>query len=371
MTNIRNHYAVFAPDMAGGGAERAALQLASGLADAGHQADLVLASATGPRMPQIPDTVNVVDLGASRVLSSLPRLIRYLRETRPAGMVSVLDHSNVVAIWARRLAGQPQRLIVVEQNNLTEASEHGKSRRDRFMPKLVNRFYPLADVVACVSEGVATDLESLAPGIPRGMIEVIHNPIVTPDIHDQASQPLEHPWFDEGYPVFVAAGRLRPQKDFPTLINAFAKTRVDSEAKLVILGEGPDREPLQEQISHLGLEKEVELHGHTENPYAFFARATAFVLSSRWEGLPTVLIEAMACGAPVIATDCPSGPREILREGRYGHLLSVGDAEALTEAMLAALNGDIPPPPVESWNPYRLETVVNTYLQAFAGGPSE
>lgn len=366
MKDDRNHYAVFAPDMAGGGAERAALQLAAGLAEEGHRADLVLANAVGPRMDQVPPTVNLVDLGAGRVLTSLPRLIRYLRREKPDAMASVLDHANIVAIWARRIAGVPPQLVVVEQNNLTEAAGHGKSRRDRIMPRLVDRFYPSADVVACVSKGVADDLSSLAPNIPSDLIRVIHNPIVTPEIHGQAALSPEHHWFDSGLPVFVAAGRLRPQKDFPTLIDAFTRLRKDAEARLVILGEGPERDRLQHQIDELGMGDSIELHGHTANPYAFFAAAAAFVLSSRWEGLPTVLIEALACGAPIIATDCPSGPREILEDGRYGRLLPVADVGALAEAMASALRGEIPPPPPESWHPYQLQTVVDDYLKAFS-----
>lgn len=318
-------------------------------------------------MADVPESVNVVDLGASRVLASLPRLVRYLRRTRPDAMASVLDHANIVALWARRIAGQPSRLVVVEQNNLTEAAGHGKSRRDRLMPRLVNRYYPWADLVAGVSEGVAADLAALAPSIPSDLITVIHNPIVTPEIADAAAVELDHDWFGREVPVFVAAGRLRPQKDFPMLISAFAKLTTETEARLVILGEGPDRTALQNQIDALALSDSVELHGHNPNPYAFFANAKAFVLSSRWEGLPTVLIEAMACGAPVIATDCPSGPREILRAGEYGALIPVGDEDAMIDAMRTALDGNLKAPPAESWAPYTIETVVDEYLKAFSG----
>ncbi|HEX6257200.1 MAG TPA: glycosyltransferase [Euzebyales bacterium] len=363
----RTRYAVFAPNMAGGGAERAAVQLASGLAQRGFHTDLVLASADGPRMAEVPDTVDVVDLRARRVLTSVPALVRYLRRTRPAAMASVLDHANVAALVAARLAGSPTRLVVVEQNNLSSAAGNGKSRRDRMMPRFVGRFYPWAHCVAGVSAGVIDDLRSLINTVPDERYRVIHNPIVTPELIAKAQAPAAHRWFDRDEPVFVAAGRLRPQKDFPTLIDAFHRVRSTRHARLMILGEGPDRTALEAQIRRLGLDDDVELHGYTDNPYRFFARATAFVLSSRWEGLPTVLIEALSCGAPVVATDCPNGPDEILAGGRYGRLVPVGDTAAIAAGLEAALDGELSRPPEHSWRPYTVDAVVDDYLDAFAG----
>ena len=218
-------FAVFAPNMAGGGAERAAVQLVTGLADRGFATDLVLASAEGPRMREIPDTVELVDLGARRVLTSLPALVRYLRWARPDAMASVLDHANIVALWARRLAGYPKHLVVVEQNNLSAAASHGKSLRDRMMPRIASRFYPWADCIAGVSEGVVADLSGLLTTVPQDRYRVIYNPIVTARMLEQAKAPVDHPWFEQGDPVFVAAGRLRPQKDFPMLLRAFHSVR--------------------------------------------------------------------------------------------------------------------------------------------------
>lgn len=360
-------FAVFAPDMAGGGAERAALQLASGLANRGYAADLVLSTARGPRMAEIPDAVKVVDLGAGRVLTSIPGLVRYLRRERPDAMASVLDHANIAALWARRIAGYPRRLVVVEQNNLSSAAGHGKSRLDRSMPRLARRFYPWADCVAGVSAGVVEDLADLVPTVPRERMRVIFNPIVSDELLEKAREPIDHPWFEDGQPVFVAAGRLRPQKDFPMLLRAFRGVVSERRARLIILGEGPDRGDLEALVAELGIGESVELHGYTDNPYAYFARAAAFVLSSRWEGLPTVLIEALACGAPIVATDCPSGPQEILAGGRYGRLLPVGDETAMTGALIDAVDGDLEVPPEESWRPYTLDAVVDDYLEVFTG----
>ena len=357
----RTKIAIFAPSLAGGGAERGAIKLAEGLARRGFDVDLVLAAAEGPRLQEIPAEVRLVDLGARRVLGSLPGLVRYLRREKPRGLASVLDHANIVALWARKLGRYPGRVVVIEQNTLSEAALNGKTRRDRLMPRLVRRFYPWADYVVGVSQGVADDLAQFV-SLSSDKLRVISNPIVASDIGELAMAPIDHVWFERGEPVFVAAGRLRPQKDFPTLLRAFADVRSRRAARLMILGEGPERGRLEALVEELELADDVSLPGATPNPYAYMARSTAFILSSRWEGLPTVLIEAMSCGAPVIATDCPSGPQEILAGGRYGTLVPVGDVAALAEAMEAALDGKLARPPVESWNPYRIETVVDEYL---------
>jgi len=353
--------AIFAPSMAGGGAERGAVKLAEGLVRRGFDVDLVLATAEGPRLGEIPTDVRVVDLGARRVAGSLPALVRYLRREKPQGLASVLDHANIVALWARKLGRYSGRVVVIEQNTLSEAARNGKSRRDRMMPRLVRRFYPWADYVVGVSEGVTEDLAQFVR-LPAEKLRVISNPIVAPDIGELARAPVDHAWFEGGVPVFVAAGRLRPQKDFPTLLRAFSHVRAKRPVRLLILGEGPERERLEALARELDLTDDVSLPGATANPYAYMARSTAFILSSRWEGLPTVLIEAMSCGAPVIATDCPSGPREILADGRYGALVPVGDVHALAAAMDDALDGKLARPPVESWRRYAIDAVVDEYV---------
>ncbi len=358
----RKKLAVFAPSMAGGGAERGAVKLAEGLVRRGFDVDLVLATAEGPRLEEIPTDVRLVDLGARRVLSSLPGLVRYLRREKPQGLASVLDHANVVALWARRLGRYRGRVVVIEQNTLSEAALNGKSRRDRMMPRMVRRFYPWADYVVGVSEGVSADLMKFV-SLPPEKLRVISNPIVTSDIEDLSRASVDHDWFRDGEGgAFVAAGRLRPQKDFPTLLRAFSQVRSKRPARLLILGEGPERERLEALVRELRISSDVSLPGATSNPYAYMARSTAFILSSRWEGLPTVLIEAMSCGAPVIATDCPSGPREILADGRYGSLVPVGDIDALAAAMDAALDGKLTRPPVESWRRYGIDAVVDEYV---------
>ncbi len=362
MIRRQGRLAVFVPSMQGGGAERSMLNLAGGIARQGYAVDLVLVRAEGAYLDEIPKTVRLVDLGVSRARWSLPGLIRYLRRERPDGMVSAMNYTNILAVWARRLAGVPTRVVLSAQNTFSESLQHKRTRKQGLMLKMIRRFYPWADTISTVSDGVGDDLADVT-GIARPRIVTIHNPVITPDLREKMRVPVDHPWFGwDQPPVLLAAGRLVPQKDFPTLIRAFARIRSIRPARLVILGEGPEQPNLERLIVELGLQDDILLHGFAENPYAFMSKTSAFVLSSRWEGLPTVLIEAMCCGVPLVATDCPSGPREILRGGQFGALVPVADVASLAEAMEDALAGRTPPAPAESWRPYELDAVVQQYL---------
>jgi glycosyltransferase involved in cell wall biosynthesis len=363
MINNQKRLSIFVPSMRGGGAERSMLRLAKGIAERGCMVDLVLARAKGPYLNEMPKSVRIIDLKASRVLSSLPALVRYLRREQPQALLSTLDYANIVALWARRLTGIPKRLIVNDQNTISFPAKHSRQFSQRITPRLVRLFYPWADEIIGNSQGVADDLSEVT-GISRELIKVVYNPVVTLELREKSHAPLDHSWFRNGHaPVFLAVGRLTKQKDFPTLIRAFAQVRAIRPAHLLILGEGPDRQELEELVKLHGLEGDVNMPGFVENPYAYMSRASMFVLSSRWEGLPTVLIEALYCGIPIIATDCPSGPREILNNGQYGQLVPVGDVKALVKAIKNVLNGKAPRPQEESWKPYELEPVVNKYIE--------
>jgi glycosyltransferase involved in cell wall biosynthesis len=200
--------------------------------------------------------------------------------------------------------------------------------------------------------------------LPRERVEVVYNPVITPAMLAQARQQPDHPWFGAGQPpVILGVGRLTRQKDFPTLIRAFAEVRRRRPARLIILGEGEDRPELEALIGELGLADHVALPGFRDNAMAYLAGSALFVLSSAWEGLPTVLIEALAAGARVVSTDCPSGPREILQDGRLGVLVPVGDAPALARAMANALDGPASTVPPDALTPFTLDAAVDNYLR--------
>jgi glycosyltransferase involved in cell wall biosynthesis len=360
--------AVLIATMGSGGAERSMVRLAAGLARTGRPTDLVLGCrAEDAYADELSDDVRVVRLGASRALLSLPRLVAYLRRERPVAMVSSLDYMNVIAVVARWLARVDTRLVVNEQNTLSMESGHSAHLRQRLVPALVRRSYPRADEIAAVSAGVADDLATVM-SLPRRRVRVINNPVVVPELAEMVAQPCDHPWLAvEHPPVLLAVGRLAPQKDFESLLRAFATVRASTEARLLILGEGPDRNRLETLVAQLGLTDCVQLPGWVGNPYPYMARSDVFVLSSRWEGLPTVLIEALYCGMRIVSTDCPSGPQEILEGGRWGALVPVGDPDALAAAILETLRDEGPAPTSQSWERYGQQAVTEQYLDALVG----
>ncbi len=360
--------------------ERVMLNLAGAFVARGYRVDLVLCQVKGPYQDQVPKGVKIIGLetalagwlARAYILAAdpqgfvpllrpvllpvkswkkfryLPDLIRYLRRERPHVLLSAMTHVNLMALWAQRLAGVSTRVVVSEHITKAQAmKEEPKKKRWhwRFLPPVVQRTYLWAHAIIAVSNGVADDL-SLITGIPRKCITTIYNPIVTPELQRKAQVPLDHPWFTLGAPpVVLGAGRLRAQKDFPTLIRAFARARAVREMRLMILGGGKDEQRDGQQKAQLlaladqfGVVDDVAFPGFVDNPFAYMARAAVFVLSSAWEGFGNVIVEALACGCPVVSTDCLSGPAEILENGKYGPLAPVGDDVALADAILSVLH---------------------------------
>ncbi len=368
LKNQKKRIAFFLPNLDMGGAERVSINLANGIAQRNHTVDIVAGSACGAFLEQIASNVNVVDLHSSRIITSIRPLIRYINDYQPNVLVSAI-HANFAAIIARMLSRNGNTRIVVTQHSHMSRYAGDGGWKVRIEPRLAQQMFPLADAIVAVSNGVAADL-SVSSRIPRSEIEVIYNPVIMPELADKKQASIEHPWFGVGEsPVILAAGRLVNVKGFHDLINAFAQVRAQRPARLMILGEGPNRAALEHQIQSLGLAEDVSLPGFVENPYPYMAQADLFVLSSIFEGLPTVLVEALYCDVPVISTDCPSGPAEILADGRFGRLTPVGDPEALATNILAALDGGVPQPNPVSWQPYTMDYVVDQYLDILLQAP--
>ena len=362
--------ALFLPSLAGGGVGRSFLSLARGFRDAGHRVDLLLCRRSGPLLGDVPDGVRVIELAAENELRARARLLAldpggaarllrpvllarrgavavrhvaalaaYLRETRPAALLAGKTHCNLAALWAQRLAGGDTRVVVSERTQLSHSIAGSRRWRWRHVAPLLERWFPAAHAVTAVSAGVRAELLELC-ALGPAQVHTLPNPVVTPELRALQAAPSGHAWLDEpGPPVILGVGRLAPQKNFPLLLEAFAAlARQHAEPlRLLILGEGRERAALEQQATRLGIAGQVALPGFSPNPHAYMARARLFVLSSDYEGLPGVLIQALASGCPVVSTDCPSGPREILEAGRHGRLVPVGDAAALRAAMAAAL----------------------------------
>lgn len=350
-----------------GGAERAMLNLADGLVAQGQRVDMVMARRTGHFLDEIQPAIRVVDLGVRSareslallprlgrdawfwarmvltpkphfVLGALPGLVRYLRREKPDVVIAAMDYPNVVAIMASALAGNGVPVIATVHNTLSAEVANTRRRRIRAQLEVARRFYPRAAALVAVSRGVAEDLAQVLGSGER--IGSIYNPVVSADLEAKAAQPLDHPWFSgDGPPVILAVGGFKPQKDFATLFRAFAIARRERPLRLLVLGEGKLRPELTDLAAELDIAGDLSMPGFVGNPYQYMARASLMVVSSIYEGLSMVLVEALACGCPVVSTDCPSGPAEILDQGRYGTLVPIGDGEALAAAMLRSLEG--------------------------------
>jgi glycosyltransferase involved in cell wall biosynthesis len=325
-----------------GGIGRVTLNLAEALLEKGCRVDFFLSKRAGVYVEQIPRRVRVFE-GRGSVKASFPALVRYLRRETPHLMIAARPHINLTAIAAKKMARVSTEVVITEHTN------HGAEKRlytgfRRSMLRAGCRlFYKSADHIVAISGAVAADLvENIR--LDRGRIDLIHNPVVTPRIEALSKQTIEDPWITAASaPIILGVGRLTFQKDFHTLIRAFSIVRGYAEARLVLLGEGDERKSLESLVGQLGLRSHVHLPGYVQNPFAYMARASVMVLSSRWEGLPTVIIEAMATGTHVVATDCPGGSREILADGEFGTLVPVGDPQHLAEAILGALSNPASP----------------------------
>ncbi|MFK5949810.1 MAG: glycosyltransferase [Methylococcales bacterium] len=356
--------ALFVPALGGGGAQRVMSILASGLSDKNVQVDLVLANAAGPYLRDIPSQVNVVDLKAGRILTSIHRLVFYLLKEKPSVMLSTVAHANVAALFAKRISGVSTKLLIRVENTISVATADENGLMSKILKYLIKKSYPWADGIVAPSQGVADDLIHKF-NISGDLISVIYNPVVRPEIIQKAKMQVNHPWFEGGEePVIISVGRLTRQKDYATLIQALSIVRKQQPARLIILGEGEDRNDLKNIIVKLKLEDYVDLAGFVDNPYAYMAKSDVFVLSSLWEGLPNTLIEAMAVGLPVVATDCRSGPNEILANGKYGWLSQTGSAISIADGILQALTSDtFPMPDKESMKLFQRNTSVDKYLK--------
>lgn len=372
----QKHVALFLKSLNAGGMQTSLLRLAGGLADRGLRVDVIVAGKlNGPIREAVPHNVRLISLSKSRLpwislwqalrsfqkdrnhtdkpiplpfvpprgVRYLPAVIRYLARERPDSMIVAGTVYNLVALWARKLSGLPMRVVVSERNSISAEISLPENQDEwhwRHARQMVASTYPAADAIVANSEGVSADL-SASTGLPRASIKTIYNPIVSEALDEQALEHVDHPWFlPDAPPVILGVGRLHPQKDFATLIRAFARVRAERHVRLVVLGKDVDhgvRDELMALAKSLGVSDDVDLPGFSVNPYSFMANAAVFVLSSKYEGCPNVLVEALACGCPVVSTRCPHGPDEILIDGKFGALVDVGDDEAMADAINATL----------------------------------
>ena len=359
------HLAFFFPTFTPGGIERVMVTLSREFLSRDIEVDVLVADRRGALENQVPEETNIVDLEVGRVAFSLFSVRDYLQRRRPDALFSGHTHANLVCVWAALLSGT--NVTTVVGVHTTESVKERRGIKSRLIRRMVPATYRHADRIIAVSEGTADDVSALT-GLPRDCISVIRNPVPRPS--DNPSMDI-HPWIDsDDKTVILGAGRLASEKDFSTLIRAFDRVHeADSNARLVIFGDGDERPALERLISRLDIEPYVDLPGYVDDPTPYMAGSDVFVLSSRREGFGLVLVEAMAVGTPVVSTDCPTGPAEILADGEFGRLVPVGDSITMAGAILETVDDPEPPEALKHRaRAYDPEVVADKYLATLYDG---
>jgi glycosyltransferase involved in cell wall biosynthesis len=323
----------FRPTLGDGGADRITLTVLQHLDRARYAPTLVLVKRAGVLLGDVPADVPVLALGAARLAVAAPALARVIRRLRPDVVFCTAGGANSVAVAAHRLARSSARLVLSERSALRRPRGRLRGPLELALKRWT---YQRADLVTAVSEGVRDDLIATL-GLASAQVRVIGNPVIGDDVAARASEPLASAAMDAPGPTLVAVGRLIDLKDYPTMLDALVRVRQRVPAKLVILGLGPQRDALIAAAAARGLAAVVTFAGFDPNPYRYMARADVVVQTSRAEGLPGTIIQALACGTPVVATDCDHGPREVIRDGVDGFLVPVGDAPAVADRVLRLL----------------------------------
>ena len=366
------HIAFFLHDLRGGGVERITIHLANEMCRMGCKIDLVLINKIGEQayFRSIDSSVSIIELPQKRTLTSCVGFRTYIRKHQPNIVVSALTHINVSTLLSVSFLKKKPYIFVVEHNHRIGRQKNG-SLEDlgtaiRLAFRLVPYLYPRANTVGVVSDGIRSALAAAIP-VPKEQITLLHNPVTAPDSKGLPEACTVLPWLAQSnVPFILGVGSLSYEKSFDLLIEAFARVRRNRPLRLVIAGEGPKRLELEEKAQDCGFQDDIHLPGFVNNPYALMRDARLLALTSRWEGLPTVLIEAMMLGTSVVATDCPSGPAEILLGGSIGCLVPPGDADALADAIEKTL--EVPQHPhelIERALEFSPEAAAQRYLDAY------
>ena len=328
---------LFRPSLGQGGADRVTATLLRRLDRRRFELAIALVHAEGPFMADVPEDIEFHALGSKRLAFSIPALRRVIRRVKPDVVFSTASAANPLAVIAHAIAGSKARVVLSERNALFRGRFDDVKQRIEVALKRVT--YHRAHLVTAVSSGLADQLVTDL-GLPRANVRVVYNPMIEDDLTDRAAEPVDHPWFAPDAPaVILACARLVEQKDYPALLEAFAKVRARITARLFVLGEGPMRRALEDKAKRLGVADDVCFHGFDKNPLKYMARAQLLMHASRAEGLPGALIQTMACGTPVVSTDCDFGPREVIsRPDVDGFLVPVGDTAALADRALRLLD---------------------------------
>ncbi|MGM0843665.1 MAG: glycosyltransferase [Bacillota bacterium] len=333
----------FIPTLGFGGIEANTIRLAKAFVNDNYNVEIIVSNLKNDDyLLRVPSEVKIIDLKCSKIFNCLPNLIRYVNKRKPKALISASEGANIVAAFAKLFIREHTKVIISIRTHLSTEYKHISNKKKKLFPMLSRLIYPKVDSIVAVSNGVAKDASSFLK-IPFTKINVIYNPIIDYSIKELMQENPNHPWLEEKKDHFVilGAGRLTKQKDFTTLIKAFYEVRKHVSVKLIIVGEGEEREKLKLLAQELNVYGDIDLVGFVQNPYSYMKCSDLFVMSSAWEGFGNVLVEAMATGTNVVSTDCPSGPSEILDNGTYGQLVETKDIEGLSKSIIDALQNPL------------------------------
>jgi glycosyltransferase involved in cell wall biosynthesis len=337
----RHTVSIFLHTLRVGGAEKVLVALANSLIVHYENIELVVMELDGPLIDSVHERVKIIDLKSPNYRRATLEMARYYERAMPSVVLTSLYPTGLAAIAAKVMSRSKTKVLVGAHNSLRAKFVSPDTRKDRLLLKPLCRFlFPRADGFIAVSKGVADELIADFH-IPSNRMKVIYNPVITADFPKRMTEAVHHPWLgakkERTFKTIVTVGRLVKQKGYDILLKAFSFVTKKQQCKLIFVGTGPLLEPLKLQVKALHMDQHVDFVGYQENPLKYMYNADLFVLSSRWEGLPTVLIEALACGCPVVATDCMHGPSEILGHGEFGKLAMVDNPASLSTEILSAL----------------------------------
>jgi glycosyltransferase involved in cell wall biosynthesis len=356
MEEMKRKISIFLPNLDGGGAEKAMAILANSFLERGYNVDLIMANARGPFLEILRKGVVCVDLQSPSVFRSLFKLAKYFRKSSPDVVLTALNYANVTAILARLISGKNFRLVINEQNNnFNRKKTINAGIKVLGLRVLVKVLYPFADVIVSVSKELSEEIKK-DNFLNKPKVTVLYNPIIFSESKTYTEIKISEPYV-------ISIGRLESQKNYSLLIRAFDLLQHKTQINLLILGEGSQRQFLEKLIQELRLDDKVFIPGFVLNPHEYLKKSKMLVLSSNYEGLPTVLIEALFMGIPVVSTNCKTGPNEILEGGKWGRLVEPGDVEGLCQAMLDTLNDQNPPDVKKRAQDFSLEKTVDAYLK--------
>jgi glycosyltransferase involved in cell wall biosynthesis len=336
---MKKRVAFLSAALIGGGAERCIINLVTEFSKKNLIIDLLVIDGTGLNSLELPTNINLIIFNSNRVLTCIPELLSYLKFYRPDVLFSAMDYVNLISIFVKFISFVPTKFVVSIHAQLHFFYGEKRSLKSILNKVLLKLAYSYADEIITVSSGLKKELNDILK--IKNNVTVIYNPVINQNLFDLSNEFDDHPWISsDSHTLIVSIGRLSPEKDFPTLIYAFNNIKNHKNIKLLILGEGSERKNLENLIISLDLQSQIQMLGFLKNPYPILKRASCFVLASKSEGFGNVLVESLALGCPVVSTDCPYGPNEILDGGSLGCLVPIGDHITMSNSIIKIIKGE-------------------------------